>query len=167
MLNYTICFIKKDKEILLLNRNKKPNMGMWNGVGGKIEGSESHLESIIRETYEETGIILNNPLYVGNVVWKSNNGDGGMYVYLSEIPDRSDVQTPLSTLEGILDWKNIDWILDFENKGVVSNIKHYLPKVLNGEIDLIHQFVYKDGLILEYSTTKFNEYSISESFQQL
>ncbi|MCT6809298.1 MAG: NUDIX domain-containing protein, partial [Staphylococcus epidermidis] len=72
MLNYTICFIKKDKEILLLNRNKKPNMGMWNGVGGKIEGSESHLESIIRETYEETGIILNNPLYVGNVVWKSN-----------------------------------------------------------------------------------------------
>ncbi len=36
MYKYTICFIRKGNKILLLNRNKKPNMGMWNGVGGKI-----------------------------------------------------------------------------------------------------------------------------------
>ncbi len=49
MYKYTICFIKKGKKILLLNRNKKPNMGMWNGVGGKIEDNETPYEGIIRE----------------------------------------------------------------------------------------------------------------------
>jgi 8-oxo-dGTP diphosphatase len=58
MLKYTICFIKRKDEILLLNRNKKPNMGLWNGVGGKIETGETPFEGIIRETWEETGLLL-------------------------------------------------------------------------------------------------------------
>lgn len=37
MLKYTLCLIRNDDQLLLLNRVKKPQMGMWNGVGGKIE----------------------------------------------------------------------------------------------------------------------------------
>lgn len=32
-LKYTICFIKRGDEILLLNREKSSWMGSWNGVG--------------------------------------------------------------------------------------------------------------------------------------
>ncbi len=157
MLKYTICFIKKENGILMLNRNKKPNMGMWNGVGGKIEGNESHFDSVIRETFEETGIKMDNPVYTGNVVWKSNRGDGGMYVYLSDMPKGIDVQTPISTIEGILEWKSIDWIVNSDNRGVVPNIKYYLPEILEGKFGLEHQFIYEDGIILDYSTTSLNK----------
>lgn len=151
MINYTICFIKKENEILMLNRNKKPNMGMWNGVGGKIEKNESHFEGVIRETYEETGIHLNKPIYVGNVVWKSERGEGGMYVYFSELPKGVHIPTPISTIEGILEWKQIDWIIDKENIGVVENIHYYLPQFLEGKIGIEHQFIYKDGIISKHT----------------
>ena len=78
MLKYTICFIKYGDEILMLNREKSPNMGLWNGVGGKIEEGETHLQSVIREAYEETGIQLKNPTFAGEVVWLSNSGNVGL-----------------------------------------------------------------------------------------
>lgn len=68
MYKYTICFIRKGNNILLLNRNKKPTMGMWNGVGGKIEDNETPYEGIIREAFEETGIELQNVTYKGNII---------------------------------------------------------------------------------------------------
>ena len=48
-------------------------MGMWNGVGGKIEDNETPYEGIIRETLEETGIDLPRVTYKGNVVFKSKD----------------------------------------------------------------------------------------------
>lgn len=35
MFKYTVCFVKKNNEILMLNREKAPIMGVWNGVGAK------------------------------------------------------------------------------------------------------------------------------------
>nr|WP_290754672.1 MULTISPECIES: hypothetical protein [unclassified Exiguobacterium] len=34
---YTLCLIRHADSFLLVNRQKRPAMGMWNGVGGKIE----------------------------------------------------------------------------------------------------------------------------------
>jgi 8-oxo-dGTP diphosphatase len=150
MLKYTICFIKRHDEILLLNRNKKPNMGLWNGVGGKIETGESPFEGIIRETWEETGLLLKEVTYAGNVIFKSIHGEAGMYVFLANLPDEMTINTPMKVEEGILDWKKIDWILDPNNNGVVSNIHHFLPQMLNGQYGFEHIFVYENGTITEY-----------------
>ena len=49
----TLCFVKKDDKILMINRNKSPFMGMWNALGGHKEENESALECAIREIYEE------------------------------------------------------------------------------------------------------------------
>ncbi|MBM7663112.1 ADP-ribose pyrophosphatase YjhB (NUDIX family) [Bacillus mesophilus] len=43
---YTICFIKKNEELLMLYRMKSPNLHKWNGVGGKIEIGENPLQSV-------------------------------------------------------------------------------------------------------------------------
>jgi 8-oxo-dGTP diphosphatase len=153
MLKYTICFIKKDNEILLLNRNKKPNMGLWNGVGGKIEINESAYDGVIRETFEETGMTLEEVVFAGNVVWKSDNGESGMHVFLADFPKGSKISTPIKVEEGLLDWKKIDWIVDPDNRGVVSNISLFLPKMLKGELGFEHKFEYENNQIVAYSTS--------------
>ncbi len=36
-LSYTLCFVLHHDRILLLNRECSPNLGLWNGLGGKID----------------------------------------------------------------------------------------------------------------------------------
>jgi len=45
-------------ELLLLQRLKKPNQGLWSPIGGKLEMAlgESPFEAAVRETEEETGL---------------------------------------------------------------------------------------------------------------
>ena len=43
----------------MLNREKPPIMGMWNGVGGKYEVGAIADEGAIREVFDETGIKVN------------------------------------------------------------------------------------------------------------
>ncbi|MED1114597.1 NUDIX hydrolase [Bacillus paramycoides] len=160
MYKYTICFIRKGDNILLLNRNKKPTMGMWNGVGGKIEDNETPYEGVIRETFEETGIQLQSVTYKGNVIFKDKDEPRdceGMYVFLADLPDGVHMDTPLSTAEGILEWKSIDWILDGDNRGVVSNLQRYLPILLKEDHKLEHTFIYDNRNIIDYITSILTE----------
>ncbi|MDY0394516.1 NUDIX domain-containing protein [Virgibacillus halophilus] len=152
MLKYTICFIQRGNQLLLLNREKSPNMGKWNGVGGKIEKNESPKESILREVSEETGIVLPTVTYAGNVIWKSNGEYAGMYVFLADLPSGCHPATLVKTREGILDWKEITWVLDRDNHGVVDNLKQFLPLLLSGHYGLEHIFFYQNHRILDYTT---------------
>lgn len=47
-------------ELLLLLRSKAPNIGTWSPIGGKLEQSsgESPFECAVRETREETGLVI-------------------------------------------------------------------------------------------------------------
>ena len=54
-LKFTVCFLFRNEDILMLLRNKPPNQGLWNGVGGHIELGESPYESCLREVKEEAG----------------------------------------------------------------------------------------------------------------
>ncbi|WP_062109882.1 NUDIX hydrolase [Bacillus niameyensis] len=154
MLKYTLCFIRKGNQLLLLNRKKNPNMGLWNGVGGKIERNETPIEGILRETLEETGISLSKVDHAGDVIWESSSGNSGMYVFIADLPVDVAVQTPIQTDEGILDWKEIDWVLDPQNKGVVDNIHIYLPNILEGQFGYEYKFIYEDWDMKEYKVTK-------------
>lgn len=132
MLKYNICFIKRGEEILLLNREKKGWMGCWNGVGGKLEYGEDLNEAIRREVFEETGINEDKFDFKGIVTWVVNGiFSGGMYVYTKELDETYKYETPKNTEEGILDFKNITWVLDSNNEGLASNIPYFLPYILN------------------------------------
>ncbi|MBO0991952.1 NUDIX hydrolase [Bacillus sp. SD088] len=153
MLKYTLCFIRKGDNLLMLNRRKSPNMGLWNGVGGKIEKNENPTEGILREAWEETGISLSKVIHAGNVTWESDKGNSGMYLFLADFPATEEIQTPLSTDEGILEWKEIDWILHPNNRGVVDNIPIYLPKILDGQMEREYRFIYKDGVMVSFGAS--------------
>jgi 8-oxo-dGTP diphosphatase len=148
---FTICFIKRGNEILLLNREKPAWMGIWNGIGGKLGSDEDPEQGVIREVYEETGIQLEKVSYKGVVTWTvDQEHTGGMYLYLAELPEDFSYETPRKTPEGILDWKEISWILHPKNVGVASNIPMFLNKVLEEDKIYNHQCVYEIGLLQNY-----------------
>ena len=83
---YTVCYLLKDDEILMLYRNKKKNdinEGKWIGVGGKIEEGEDPFQSIRRETLEETSLKLNKVDMRGIIIFVYNNKVEYIYVFTS------------------------------------------------------------------------------------
>lgn len=141
-MKYTLCFIRRGDELLMLNRIKKSEMGLWNGVGGSIEPGETPEQCVIREVSEETEIRLNRVAYVGSVTWiHSTLGMSGMHVFIAEVPVDFIFETPLLVDEGVLDWKYIHWILNPDNQGISNKIKDFLPHMLEGHI-YDHRYFY-------------------------
>jgi len=69
-MKYTVglIFDQDCKNILLLRKNKPSWMiGRLNGIGGKVEGNETALECMIRESKEETTIQDENWQFIGDV----------------------------------------------------------------------------------------------------
>lgn len=152
---FNICFIKQDRNILLLNREKPSWMGAWNGVGGKLEPGESPRDSVMREVQEETGLLLDRVVFKGLVTWGMNqNNYGGMYLYLADLDAHFPYPTPVKTDEGILDWKDIDWILHPKNVGVATNIPKFLPIVLQDEACYEHRCTFQDGMLIGFESIK-------------
>ncbi|CAH0121377.1 MULTISPECIES: 8-oxo-dGTP diphosphatase [unclassified Paenibacillus] len=162
MLKYTICFIKQDDRILLLNRNAPAWMGKWNGVGGKLEPGESPTESVIREVLEETGIRLQRQdvSYKGIVSWTvDGQPSGGMYAYTAELPSTVRVETPLNTEEGILDWKELSWIMHPDNKGIADNVPAFLPVMLQDRHYYDHRCIFDNGMMTGFVSVPMEDES--------
>ncbi|EAG5355283.1 8-oxo-dGTP diphosphatase [Listeria monocytogenes] len=154
MYKYTLCFIQRADEILLLNRQKSPWMGSWNGVGGKIEQGEALLESIKREITEETGISSKDYEIrdIGEMKWFVDGENlGGMYLFLATLPDNYTYPTPRATDEGILDFKKRAWILNPENTGVVNNLPYIIQHAPKASLRIEVSTNYQENTLLHIS----------------
>ncbi len=79
MINTTLCYIECRGKVLMLHRTKKDedaNKGKWIGIGGKFEENESPEECMLREVYEETGILPKNWKMRGIVTFVSDRYEG-------------------------------------------------------------------------------------------
>lgn len=56
----TLLFLLRDNEILLAQKKRGFGAGYWNGVGGKIESSETLEQATIRECQEEIHVTPKN-----------------------------------------------------------------------------------------------------------
>jgi 8-oxo-dGTP diphosphatase len=153
LVEFTICFLKKGDQILLLNRDFAEWMGAWNGVGGKIEKNETPLAGALREIKEETGIILQDITFKGKITWTDGTTDYGcMYAFIAELPESYHYVTPIKVVEGILDWKDLSWIFHPKNVGI-ADLKYYLPKMLNETINFEFTFTYKESKLIDVTST--------------
>ena len=144
----TLCFVKKDDKILMINRNKPPFMGMWNAVGGHLEDGETPIQCAIREIYEEGNIKVDNAELISISTW--NYDDDEIYVYVSHLPDNYDISKyPIKINEGIIDFKEIDWVLNIKNYGVIEDLRVFLNDIKNNEKHDYH-LVYDNSKLIEY-----------------
>ena len=139
MYKHTLCFIKRNEEILMLNREYDPVKGLWNGVGGKIEKGETNID-----------VEQNQIQFKGIIKWEDSSYSGGMYVYLVELLNEFTYHTPKKVSEGILDWKEVSWILSDYNYGVGEMIPKFLTEVLYNELILEHSCVLSNHKLVDY-----------------
>lgn len=82
----TLCYLEKDDSYLMLYRNKKEkdiNKNKWIGVGGHVEKGESIEECLIREVFEETGLLLKQYKLTGKILFHIDDITEFSYVYTS------------------------------------------------------------------------------------
>ena len=104
----TLCILKNGNDFLLLKRLKDPNKDNYTPVGGKLDPYETPLRAAIRETWEETGILVENMKYCGTLVETSSVDYNWIsFVYMAEIEKIS----PPACNEGTLEWINFKDIL--------------------------------------------------------
>ncbi len=132
---YNLVFIKQNNQILMINRNKSPWMGMWNGLGGKLKNNETLNQSVIREIKEETNLLFKEDEieYKGIVTWNDEfkTITNGLYLFLINLDSSILYETPIITNEGVITWKDMSWVLEKDNIGVSYNIPYFLENVLN------------------------------------
>lgn len=97
----TMVILRAGDQYLLLKRAKAPNIGKYVPVGGKLETHERPVEAAVRETWEETGIAISDPVLCG-VLCETSPVDYNWlcYIYLADIP----WQPAPDCNEGILEW---------------------------------------------------------------
>ncbi|KIC40348.1 NUDIX hydrolase [Ruegeria sp. ANG-R] len=63
-------------QVLLVQRNKQPDAGLWGFPGGHVEWGETVLEAAARELLEETGVIAEPLGYLDNLDLLLREPDG-------------------------------------------------------------------------------------------
>jgi 8-oxo-dGTP diphosphatase len=56
-----------DGRLLLIKRGHEPGLGRWSVPGGRIEPGETDQEAVVRETREETGLVVTPGPLIGRV----------------------------------------------------------------------------------------------------
>jgi len=125
-LNSTACYLKKDNKVLMIKFAKKFGQ-VYAPIGGKFEEGESPLDCIIREFYEESGLLLINPRLQGMSYWRGEE-EGIIFVFVA-----NDFKGNLRrvSLEGDLAWINFD---DLENIPQFDQNKIFAPYLFQEEL---------------------------------
>ena len=132
-----LCLVEDGNKILLQNRIKKD----WQGYtlpGGHVEKDESFVDAVIRETKEETGLDIKNPVLVGVKQFPIKNGR--YVVFLFKTNEYSGKL--VSSDEGKMEWVEYK---DISNIKTVDDFEALL-KVMNSNNLSEFQYVVKNDI---------------------
>jgi ADP-ribose pyrophosphatase YjhB (NUDIX family) len=94
--------IVHDSKMLLGRKQRKIGEGFLVAPGGKVEEGESITESLIRETEEESGLLVKNPKAVGIITIQNDPNKEEvieMHVYLAK-----EFEGDLKSTDQVADW---------------------------------------------------------------
>ncbi len=137
-----------DDEILMINRNKPPFMGLWNAVGGKVKEHEDVFSASKREIFEETNIRVENVELISNFTWNYDDELGFAVLARISEKDFSKNDYPFKLEEGIVDFKKIDWVLNPKNYGVIEDLRVFISDIKKG-VKQDYHLVYEDSKLIE------------------
>jgi len=71
-----LAIVVRGAQVLLVQRSKHPDAGLWGFPGGHVELGETALEAAARELLEETSVIAQPRAYLDNVDVIERDADG-------------------------------------------------------------------------------------------
>ena len=71
-----------DGRLLVIRRGREPGRGLWSLPGGRCEPGEDAAAAAVRETYEETGLVVTAGPLVGRV---ERPGPGGVTYLIDDL----------------------------------------------------------------------------------
>tara|TARA_B110000014_G_C20061618_1_gene552914 strand:+ start:891 stop:1331 length:441 start_codon:yes stop_codon:yes gene_type:complete len=135
----------KDGDVLLMLRNKKPNLGLWVGPGGKLEPGESPYDCAKRELYEETGLEVNDLYFRGLITEISPRPDWQWLMFLYVATEFSGTIVE-DKREGRLSWCALSEVMQLP---IPEADSVFFQKVININMPFYQaKFVYDSDLCL-------------------
>lgn len=109
-----LCYIRNSGKTLMMHRNSRPedmHFGKWTAPGGKIEPGETPEECAVREIFEETALLVENPRMRGILTFPAFEGQEDWYVYVFTAEEYTGILKK-SCHEGDLFWVKDENLMD-------------------------------------------------------
>lgn len=132
---YTMCLIKDNDKVLLLNRQHDSYKG-YVAPGGHIDFPESPVEGAIREVKEETGLNVRNLKYKGLVEFVEETSKE-RYMVFHYVTEDFDGELIKESKEGNPCWVKIH---ELDNYPMPVSFKKRLPHLLDENPFELHWF---------------------------
>lgn len=100
-------FLVRDGKVLLGKRTSDHGSGTWGFPGGKMEVGESFEECITRETFEETGLTIQDPTYLA--VTNDIFDDGRHYITIFMRADCPPGEPQVQEPDKVEGWEWFRW----------------------------------------------------------
>ena len=121
---------------LMIRHQRGINKGCINFPGGKKEPDESIVDCVIRETFEETGVKIENPVEVGYIEFPTMN----FYVHVFKSTKFSgNINENEAEVEAF--WQDIDKVPYDEMREADRN---FLPEIISGKY-VKRRFMYDEN----------------------
>lgn len=138
---YTVVLVQHDQRVTLINRANPPYIGLWNGLGGKIEPGETPRQGAIREVQEECGVaIAAVDMHARGLVHWVVDGEfrGELFLFLATATTAVPLQ---QNREGVIATWPMSWVTTTANAGLVPDLQALLPYFWqHGEPTLVSYF---------------------------
>lgn len=152
----SLCILESEEEYLLIRRGKRKKdlsdlSGFYIPIGGKLEPYETFEDAVIREIKEETGIDINNPIFLGvltetSPLPKYNNV---VYFFSKKILKQKTKECD----EGYFEWIKKENVTNIQAPEIDKMIYKYLEKnqkfiinaVYDDKLNLIKAYEYLDN----------------------
>jgi 8-oxo-dGTP diphosphatase len=141
----TLVYVQHNGYTLMLHKAKGYQEGKWNGLGGKFEGGESPEECMKRETFEESGLVVEEAQLKGFLTWPDFDGEDDWYAFVFVVTKFSGEVT--ASDEGRLEWIPNNEVMTLN---LWPGDRVFLPWVF-GDKFFSGKFIYEQGEFKSYS----------------
>jgi 8-oxo-dGTP diphosphatase len=125
-----LVYLLRGSQVLLMRRNKEPNLGLWVAPGGKIELDESPHDAARRELLEETGLVAEELAWRGFCTEVSPRADWQwmLFIYVAR---RFHGTLHADLREGDLAWVELDAY--FHDLAIPQADAIFAPRVIGSQ----------------------------------
>lgn len=149
------------RRVLMIHRNKRPedlHYGKYNGLGGKVEPSETVVAAMRREILEESGLAVQRLALRGTISWPGFGKNGEAWFGFIFRIDAWDGTPHEGNHEGTLEWVDVGRILELP---LWDSDRLFLPMVFDRSSRTFHGVMpYENGRMLSWS---FDELDVGDT----